>query len=396
MAPAIYQYQYLTAMDKRLREINSRLAEYSKGHFNRQIKISGKKDELDAISNGINVLGEELNDATISRIYFNTIFNSVSEIVFILNKKGIIQDVNEAGVRKLELSKKLIIGKNINHFYKRNSVNNEIISATHNSLPHNYNILTIKNGKHIPVRVQKTKFKNASGKEFLILTINDISNELQAQNMLMRSIIKVQENERQRLSKDFHDSLIQQLAAAKFQISSLLSTTLSKKIKPSLEVSNKILSDAIQEVRTICFNLMPAMLEEFGLAKAIKEYATRYKKVSKFKIVTNTPLPEISQELQLDLFRISQECISNAIQHGKADEIKILFSYENKLLKIIFNDNGKGFNTEKRPNGMGLRNIEARIRLHNGVTKIISQVGKGTSIQILIPTQKQIWPSFKM
>lgn len=93
-------------MDKRLKEINSRLIEYSTGHFNKRIKITDKKDELDAISNGINMLGEELNDATISKIYFNSIFNSLSEMVFILNKKGIIQDVNKAGEKKLQLSKK--------------------------------------------------------------------------------------------------------------------------------------------------------------------------------------------------------------------------------------------------------------------------------------------------
>ncbi|MEO5907607.1 MAG: HAMP domain-containing protein, partial [Ginsengibacter sp.] len=73
-------------MDRRLKEINSRLIEYSTGHFNKRIRISDTKDELDAISNGINMLGEELNDVTISKIYFNSIFNSVSEMVFILNK----------------------------------------------------------------------------------------------------------------------------------------------------------------------------------------------------------------------------------------------------------------------------------------------------------------------
>lgn len=93
-------------MDRRLKEINSRLIEYSTRHFNKRIKISDKKDELDAISNGINMLGEELNDATISKIYFNSIFNSLSEMVFILNKKGIIRDVNKAGEKKLQFSKK--------------------------------------------------------------------------------------------------------------------------------------------------------------------------------------------------------------------------------------------------------------------------------------------------
>jgi len=383
-------------MDKRLKEINSRLIEYSRGHFNKRIKITDKKDELDGISNGINMLGEELNDATISKIYFNSIFNSLSEMVFILNKKGIIQDVNKAGERKLQFSKNEITGKNIYRFYKKNSVDHENISATHNSVPPNYNILRVKNGNRIPVRVQTTTFKNALDKELLILTATDISDELKAQNQIMQAIIHGEENERKRLSQELHDSLIQQLSAAKFHINSTLAILKHKKIKPSLTVSNKILGEAIQEVRTISFNLMPPMLQEFGLLKSITAFATRYKKDSKFEIVNNTALPKIAPELQLELFRISQEFISNAIKHGEADEIKMFISYQNNLLQIIFTDNGKGFDIKKRPTGMGLRNIEGRIKSRNGVTKITSEIGKGTSIKILIPINKHIWASFNL
>ena len=383
-------------MDKRLKEINSRLIEYSTGDFNKRIKISDKKDELDAISNGINMLGEELNDATISKIYFNSIFNSLSEMVFILNKKGIIQNVNNAGEKKLQFPKKEITGKSIYRFYKKNSVDNQNFSATCNSARQNYNLLTIKNGNNIPVRVQTTTFKDAFDKELLILTATDISDELKAQNLIMRAIIQGEENERKRLSKDLHDSLIQQLAAAKFHLNSTLGIVKSKKIKPALKVSNKILGDAIQEARTICFNLMPPMLQESGLLKAITAFATKYKRDSKFEIINATPLPEISPELQMELFRISQEFIANAIKHGKAGKIKIVFSSENNFLKIIFMDNGKGFDAKNQSNGMGLRNIQSRIQSHNGVTKIVSHIGKGTSIKILIPIHKQIWPGFKL
>jgi PAS domain S-box-containing protein len=382
-------------MDRRFKEINSRLIEYSSRRFNKRIKISENKDELDAISNGINMLGEELNDATISKIYFNSIFNSLSEMVFILNKKGIIQDVNKAGENKLQLSKKEITGKNIYRFYKKNS-DNENIPATPNSVPLNFNILTIKNGSNIPVRVQTTTFKNAFGKELVILTATDISEELKAQNLIMQAIIQGEEIERKRLSKDLHDGLIQQLSAAKFHVNSTLDLVENKKIKPTLQVSDKILSEAIQEVRAICFNLVPPSLQEFGLLKAIKEYASRYHRVSKFDLVKKNRLPEIAVELQHDLFRIAQEFISNAIKHGGANKITIIFSCENNLLKIIFSDNGKGFDTQKRSDGMGLRNMHGRIKSHNGVTKIISQPGKGTSIKILIPTHKQIWPSLKL
>jgi PAS domain S-box-containing protein len=383
-------------MDIRLKEINSRLIEYSTGHFTRRIKISDKKDELDAVSIGINMLGEELNDATISKIYFNSIFNSLSEMVFIINKKGIIQDVNKAGQNKLQYSKKELTGKNIYRFYQKDFVDNKNIPSINNSVSQHHGLLTIKKGNNIPVRVKSTRFRNSLNKELLVLTVTDISNELKGQNNIMQAIIQGEEIERERLSKDLHDSLIQQLAAAKFHINSTLSTVRSKKMKSSLNVPNKILSNLIQEVRTICFNLMPDALQEFGLQKAISAFASRYNTATKLEIVNKCPLPEISRELQLQLFRISQEFISNAIKHGRAEKIKIRFSFENQLLQIIFTDNGKGFNIKRRFKGMGLRNIQGRIKSYNGATKIDSQPGKGTSIKILIPINNQLWPGFQL
>lgn len=246
------------------------------------------------------------------------------------------------------------------------------------------------------MRVQTNTFKNAFGKGLLILTATDISDELKAQSQIMQAIIHGEETERKRLSQDLHDSLIQQLSAAKFHINSTLAIVKNKKIKPSLNVSDKILKDAIKEVRTISFNLMPPMLQEFGLLKSITAFATKYKRDSKFEIVKNSPLPKISHELQLELYRISQELISNAIKHGEANEIKMFISYQNNSLKIIFSDNGKGFDIKKRSNGMGLRNIEGRIKSRNGATKITSQISIGTTIKILIPINKHIWASFNL
>src|SRR5665647_2937767 len=101
-------------MDKRLKEINSRLSEYSIGNFDNNIKISPRLDEVDAISSGINMLGEELKSITISRDYFNNIFNSVSDMVFILNLKGIITDANKSAKEQMRYEHDSLIGEKIN------------------------------------------------------------------------------------------------------------------------------------------------------------------------------------------------------------------------------------------------------------------------------------------
>lgn len=95
-------------MDKRLKEINLRLSEYSLRNFDKNLKISPKLDEVDAICSGINMLGEELKAITISRDYFTNIFNSVSDMVFILNSKGIITDANKSAEEQLRYGKSVV------------------------------------------------------------------------------------------------------------------------------------------------------------------------------------------------------------------------------------------------------------------------------------------------
>lgn len=378
-------------MDKRLNEINARIIEYSLGNFNKRIKISGSKDELDAISNGINMLGEELNAATISKNYFNSIFNSVSEMVFILTKNGIIQDVNSATERKLKSSKEILIGKSVYQFFQKNSIDFKNIETSDTSLLPNYNTLSIKNNKDIPVRIKLTSFHNNLNKQFYILTATDVTYEIESENRIMKSIIHGQEKERERLAKDFHDSIIQELSAVKFELNASRSLTKNKSIHLALRKPNEDLTRLIKDVRTICFNLMPVMLEEFGLLEAIREFSRQFNKQVKFKIIQSSHLPNLSSELKIDLYRISQEFITNAIKHGNSDKIQVHFSMYQRFLKVSLRDNGKGFDIKKQSKGMGLRNLQVRVKSHNGKVVLQSEEGKGTAIKILIPIYNKLW-----
>jgi PAS domain S-box-containing protein len=380
-------------MDKRLNEINARIIEYSLGNFNKRIKISASKDELDAISNGINMLGEELNAATISKNYFNNIFNSISEMVFILSKTGTIQDVNTSVEKKLKYPKAFLIGKSIYLFFKKGSIDFKNVMIPYSSQLPNYNLLLLKNGEKIPARIKLTSFENELHKQLFILTAIDITYEIESENRVLKSIIQGQEKERQRLAKDFHDGLIQELSAIKFQINSSRLLTRNKAIHSALAKPNNGLSRVIKDVRTICFNLMPVMLEEFGLLKAIREFSSQFSKQTKFKIVQKCQLPNLTSELKLDLYHISQEFITNALKHGKADKIELLFSTKQRFLSVVLRDNGIGFDTKKTSTGMGLKNLQIRVKSHNGTVSIQSAGEKGTTIKILIPLYNQLWES---
>src|SRR5215203_571116 len=89
-------------MDNRFKKINRLLSEYSLGNFDKKLRISPRMDEVDAFIVGVNMLGDEFKEKTISRDYFNNIFNSVSDMVFVLDKEGRIQNFNDSVTNHLD------------------------------------------------------------------------------------------------------------------------------------------------------------------------------------------------------------------------------------------------------------------------------------------------------
>jgi PAS domain S-box-containing protein len=377
-------------MDKRLNEINYRLSEYSKGKFDGGLVISEKLDEVDAIMNGINMLGEDLKAITISRDYFNKIFHAVSDMVFIISPAGVIKDVNKSAELQLQFDSGTLSGKSVSVLmngsltYFRNITqqlkkSNEPIS--------NDSLLFTKNGLVLHVRINATNFKDEHKRQMILLTASDISFRVKTENLIIRAIIDTQEKERHRLAQDLHDSLSQQLSAIKFYVSSTAESTKNKMQKAILLKSSKAMGAVIADMRNICFNLMPGTLADFGLIKAVKEFCnySPYNKKVNFIIEQNSRLPEFAPDLKIDLYRVIQEFITNAINHGKANQINISIRYSRNLLTMNLVDNGTGFDVANSGKGMGLQNAKSRVRSHNGKIKITSFINKGTRYMITIP-----------
>ncbi len=380
-------------MDKRIKNINLRLTEYSLGNFNNRVKVSPELDEVDAISSGINMLGEELKAITISRNYFTNIFNSVSDMVFVLNPKGIITDANKSAQEQLKYESGSLIGKPISDLHGRDqSYFKNILKQLKEPFTDNETILHTNKGEIIPVRINVSQFSDQMKNQFILLTATDITFQIKAENMIIRAIIDTQEKERQRLAKDLHDSIIQPLSGIKLHISSSAFLAKSSRLKSNLVTSGDALNGLIIEMRNICFNLMPNTLEEFGLVKAIQAFCSRFLfvKKTKFKIEQNCKLPDFPPEINIDLYRIMQEFINNSIKHGEASSIRISFIYDKKNLKVILSDNGKGFDTKEYRKGMGLQNVKSRVKSHKGTLNIVSSIGKGTRYTIAIPLNIQI------
>lgn len=380
-------------MDNRLKKISRLLGEYSKGNFNKVITLSGKLDGLDAIISGINMLGEELKAATISKNYFNNIFNAVSDMVFVLDSKGKIEELNKSVTDKLGYNKNELIGKAVSFLQARDkrSFNNNFLSSVKENrkeIEAETYFQTIRKND-IPVRATFSVLKDDAKRRIqILLTVKDITSQIQQENAIIRAIVDTQETERGRLAKDLHDGLGQPLSAIKFYISSLAESAKNKERKLNLLKSNKVMKQMIVEIRNICFNLLPATLEDFGLIPTVMELCHQpvYAGKVNFKVESDPLFPSLQKEMAMDIFRIIQEFITNAIVHGDANSILIRFRAISNKIIITLQDNGVGFDVSKTNyQGRGLRNVHSRIKSHNGEAVITSIRGKGTIYNINIP-----------
>jgi PAS domain S-box-containing protein len=202
------------------------------------------------------------------------------------------------------------------------------------------------------------------------------------QRNILTAIFRTQENERKRISETLHDSVSQLLYGIKLKLQDYRKSEKDSQIYAEL---NTLIEQAVNETRTVSFELAPSILTDFGLPTTLEEMSKRLNS-RKLKILTRISGLNERLELQkeLSLFRIIQELVNNVIKHAKASELVISLRRENKRLTINVTDNGRGFDRDHELSsaGSGLHSIKNRLDLLNGIMEINSTDGAGTSVKI--------------
>lgn len=203
------------------------------------------------------------------------------------------------------------------------------------------------------------------------------------------AIIDAQETERTRIADDLHDNLGSKIATLKLYIDEISNQENSAQ-EEKAELNNKLKSladETYKEVRKIAHNKNFGALINKGLIPSINEIATQISSTDKLKIeVININVNEyIKNSIEIQIFRIIQELLTNIIKHADATEVVIQFSTDENIITVMVEDNGKGFNVKETAFGFGLTNIEKRLERIDGNFNIDSTPGNGTTIILSIP-----------
>ena len=148
-----------------------------------------------------------------------------------------------------------------------------------------------------------------------------------------------------------------------------------------------LVDECYDETYNIAHEKNSSSMVEKGLFPAVELVARRIEETNNLKVtVTNIDLEEkIKNSIELHLFRIIQELLANAVKHSGATQVTIQFSQEDGQLNMIFEDDGQGFNINEVTFGLGLSNIETRVRKMNGAFHIDASPDNGTTVIIKVP-----------
>lgn len=229
-------------------------------------------------------------------------------------------------------------------------------------------------------------FFHFSRKKIIEKEIENIAIELDHQQEILQTSIAIQEAERKRIAQDLHDAISAKLNVVSLTTHTLLDDKgLSKEQKDSLKHILNITTNTLDSSRKIAHDLLPPILDKFGLKVALEELFDEFTQSTKIKIEYEIEeIPSLDKEQELHLFRILQELINNSIKHGKANVLDIKIRQELNGFLLYFKDNGSGFElkNDAKTSGIGLQNIKSRVEILKGEIQINSFPEKGSTFII--------------
>jgi len=185
------------------------------------------------------------------------------------------------------------------------------------------------------------------------------------QQKLIDSEIRTQERERKRIASDLHDGIGTSLSSIKMQVADAMLDDEGDRSARAKEI-NDHLTDVIDDIKRIVYDLHPPGLERYGLQSGLKNLVERINKSSDVKVIFDYyGQREIAQQVSVTIFRILQELLNNTLKHARASEIRIHINEFDDEINIMYEDNGIGM-IGSRFTGLGLHSIESRVRSLNG------------------------------
>jgi signal transduction histidine kinase len=202
---------------------------------------------------------------------------------------------------------------------------------------------------------------------------------------LSAKLVRAQEEERRKLSRELHDEIGQSFSAVLMEAENLLDLEPAPEVHQHLEAIRALAEKGMTEIRNMALLLRPSMLDDFGLVPALDWQARETAKRTGMRVqVASEIVDELPEEHKTCIYRVVQEALNNCAQHAQASAVQVAVRSGSSQILLSVQDDGSGFDTA-HVRGMGLLGMEERVRHLGGTFEIDSKPGLGTKLQVHLP-----------
>jgi PAS domain S-box-containing protein len=328
------------------------------------------------LKNEIELKNEYEEDLLVSNRKFQGLFEGSRDGVLLLNSQAQIIEANQAALEmsgySLEEMKAVSIFNLAEESYRDFSRQRFDMNMKGEVQPELLEVEIIrKDGTKLPVEINSNLIL-AEDELMILSTVRDISYRKQAENEKFTAALAAEEAERERFSKDLHDELGPVFSTLNLYLQTLGSKESDASKKMIFQNLSEIVDSAVKQVREISHNLSPYLLRDAGLVEAIRTHLKKFNfngidAQLEVKDIERSSIPQVTQ---IVLYRVFLELLNNTAKHAHADKIQIQLVNAVKEIIFIYSDNGKGFDPlGHASSGIGLKNIENRVKALNGTLK---------------------------
>lgn len=210
---------------------------------------------------------------------------------------------------------------------------------------------------------------------------------MEKQQEITDAVFTAEENERQELGRELHDNVQQILVSARLFLSMIKKEDTPETDYSFLQQTNQMILTAINEIRNLSHSMITPFMEKTTLKQAIEKLISNTTSTSGIKITMETiglDEEKLPEKLRLTVYRIIQEQFSNILKYAKASAVLLKLVQDNENLILTILDNGVGFDTSKKAEGIGLINIKTRATLFNGEVTIRTSPGQGFELFVMM------------
>lgn len=324
----------------------------------------------------------------------SNIYHSSMDIIMIINQKKQIINLNEAIEQQLGYKIEDLLGTAVENIIQQNDrkrVDQRIETIFEGErLPVNEFKMISKKGKEIPFE-GNTKLINYEGKSALISVVRNIQDRKELEQRVFDVMIETEERERQRLASDIHDEVGPLLSSLKMYIEMLNESSKNKDfIKSKLQ---NLVKETITNVREVSNALSPNVLIQYGLISALNSFFKNQKEIIDIEFNSNLTVERFGIKIETVYFRIIKELVNNTIKHAQANKIGIELKYADNQLILLYKDDGIGIEdklrTKYKQQGLGLSNIDNRVKTINGNYSISSGKNEGFTFELSVEVNKK-------